>query len=188
MSDDELKVVVTTAFKMFLSSCKVNTPATSLDLLTSVMTCKMPSGLLPNAPTPKFRLTDLARFESIVEDLSNTWADGIITYSRDEASGSMMIWELSSPLSSLGGRPLLGSSSSNSLRSMELSGLSSRKRKRVVDEDADSAAGDDETLLDEEDVLGGSTSSLAKLSPDMREAYMILQKSTAKGRLLAEQV
>lgn len=186
MSDDELKVVITTAFKMLLSSCKVNTPATSLDLLTSVMTCKMPSELLPNAPTPKFRLTDLARFEHIVEDLSNTWSDGIITYSRDEASGRMMIWELSS-LSSLGGRPLLGSSS-NSLRSLELSGPSSRKRKRVVDEDADSAAGDDETLLDEEDVLGGSTSSLAKLSADMREAYMILQKSTAKGRLLAEQV
>jgi len=81
----------------------------------------------------------------------------------------------------------LGSSSSNSLRSTELSVLGSRKRKRVVDEDADSAAGDEETLL-EEDVLGGSTSSLAKLSADMREAYMILQKSTAKGRLLAEQV
>ena len=187
MSDDELKVVTTTAFKVLLSSCRVNTPATSLDLLTGVMTCKMPSGLLPNAPTPKFRLTDLARFERIVEDLSSTWVDGIITYSRDEASGRMMIWELFSPLSSLGGRPLLGSSSSNSLRSTELSVLGSRKRKRVVDEDADSAAGDEETLL-EEDVLGGSTSSLAKLSADMREAYMILQKSTAKGRLLAEQV
>ncbi|KIM45851.1 hypothetical protein M413DRAFT_440903 [Hebeloma cylindrosporum] len=186
MSDDELKVVVTTAFKMLLSSRKVNTPATSLDLLTGVMTCKMPSGLLPSTPTPKFRLTDLARFERIVEDLSNTWADGVITYSRDEASGRMMIWELSSPFGSSGGRPLLGSSSSSSLRSTELSGLNSRKRKRVVDEDADSAAGDDETLL-EEDVLGGSTSGLTKLSADMREVYMILQKSTAKGRLLAEQ-
>lgn len=57
----------------------------------------------------------------------------------------------------------------------------------MVDEDADSAAGDDETLLEEE-VMSGSTSSLAELSADMREAYMILQKSTAKGRLLAEQV
>jgi mRNA (2'-O-methyladenosine-N6-)-methyltransferase len=187
MSDDELKVVVTTALKMLLSSRKVNTPATSLELLTSVMTCKMPSGLLANAPTPKFRLTDLAHFEHIVENLSNTWTDGVITCSRDESSGRMMIWDVSSHLSSSGGRPLLGSSSSNSLRITELPGLSSRKRKRVVDEDADSAAGDDETLLEEE-VMSGSTSSLAELSADMREAYMILQKSTAKGRLLAEQV
>jgi len=187
MSDDELKVVVTTALKMLLSSHRVSTPATSLDLLTSVMTCKMPLGLFHDTSPPKFRLTDLSHFERIVEDLSNTWMDGIITCSRDESSGGMMIWDLSSHLSSSGGRPLLGSSSSNSLRSTDLPGPSSRKRKRVVDEDADSAAGDDETLLEEE-LTAGSTSTLAKLSADMREAYMILQKSTAKGRLLAEQV
>lgn len=66
----------------------------------------------------------------------------------------------------------------------------SRKRKRVVDEDADSAAGNDNDEEEEEDIgVGGSQSStLANLTNQLREVYAILQKSTAKGRLLAEQV
>lgn len=66
----------------------------------------------------------------------------------------------------------------------------SRKRKRVVDEDADSAAGNDNDEEEEEDIgVGGSQSStLANLTNQLREVYAILQKSTARGRLLAEQV
>lgn len=70
--------------------------------------------------------------------------------------------------------------------------LNSRKRKRApIDEDADSAAGDnpDETSSSngDNDYLNVNT-PLGSLSKDLREVYTILQKSTAKGRLLAERV
>ncbi|KDR83391.1 hypothetical protein GALMADRAFT_235496 [Galerina marginata CBS 339.88] len=188
MLDDELKIVAVTAFNTLIASRKVNTPITSMDLLTSVITTKMPSGLLPKSPTPKFRLTDLTRFEGIVEDLSNTWTDGIIIFSRDEVTGNMMIWDLGLRVPGSVSRPLLGVGlpSSNSAGG-DLSGLVSRKRKRVVDEDADSAAGDEEEFLEEEDFAAASRSTLANLNAEMREVYTILQKSTTKGRLLAEQ-
>ena len=70
----------------------------------------------------------------------------------------------------------------------DLPGSNLRKRKRIIDEDADSAAGDDDTSLEEEDAIAASSSTLANLNAEMREVYTILQTSTAKGRLLAEQV
>ncbi|KAF8901684.1 MT-A70-domain-containing protein [Gymnopilus junonius] len=189
MLDDELKVVAIAAFKALVTLRKVNTPTTSMELLTGVITTRMPPELLPNSPTPKFRLTDLSRFERIIEDLANTWADGIISFSRDEASGQMTIWELGLQSLTPGTQLRLdvGSQSTVQSGSGKFSGLVSRKRKRVIDEDADSAAGDDETLLEEEDAVSASGSPLANLSAEMREVYNILQKSTAKGRLLAEQ-
>ena len=194
MSDDELKIVVTTALKSLLSSHKLNTPIASIDLLTSVMTTKMPSGLLPNGiPTPRFRLTDLSRFEKILEDLVQTWTEGKMVISRDDGK-KMMIWEVGlQQQNGLVGsyKSSMGTGSLSSVGSGgDVSGSGSRKRKRVIDEDADSAAGDeeDETYLDEEDYGGNNQSSLANLSKEMREVYTILQKSTAKGRLLAEQV
>lgn len=140
----------------------------------------MPLGLLPDSiRTPRFRLTDLSRFEKIVEDLAETWTEGKIVISRDDESKKLMIWE--AVLQQQNG--LMGSFSSGG----DASG--SKKRKRVVDEDADSAVGDEESYLDEEeDNARDSCSSLANLSKEMREVYTILQKSTAKGRLLAEQV
>ena len=181
MSDNELKIVVTTALKSLLSSHKLSTPLASMDLLTSVMTTKMPLGLLPDGiRTPRFRLTDLSRFEKIVEDLAQTWTEGKIVLSRDDDSKKLMIWEV--VLQQQNG--LMGS-----LSSVGSGGDASKKRKRVVDEDADSAVGDEESYLDEEeDNARDSRSSLANLSKEMREVYTILQKSTARGRLLAEQV
>lgn len=187
MSHEELKLVVTMAFKVLIASRAIKPPITSMDLLTSVMTTKLPQGLLPNSETPKFRLTDLARFESILEDLSNTWSEGTINFSRD-ASSKMMIWELaSSQTVGSSGHPLLGAGH-QSAGTSDLLGLNSRKRKRIIDEDADSAAGDDDTSLEEEDAIAASSSTLANLNAEMREVYTILQTSTAKGRLLAEQV
>ncbi|KAF9057292.1 MT-A70-domain-containing protein [Panaeolus papilionaceus] len=182
MSDDELKVVALAAFKSLINSNKLSLPATSLTLLTKVMTVKLPLGLLPNATsTPRFKLTDLRKFESIIEDLSATWTDGLISYSRDtNGSNRMMIWELALRGSSSAGRALanLGFNASQ-----DTSG--SKKRKRVVDEDADSAAGDQEEF-EEEESNSGAPATLSSLSQEMREVYTILQKSTAKGRLLAE--
>lgn len=126
-----------------------------------------------------------------MEDLAQTWTEGKILISRDDNdSKKMMIWEVGLQ-NGLLGKSLMGTGSFSSVGSGgggDMSG--SRKRKRVVDEDADSAAGDEEeTYLDEdEDNAGNNYGSLANLSKEMREVYTILQKSTAKGRLLAEQV
>lgn len=143
----------------------------------------MPLGLLPDGiRTPRFRLTDLSRFEKILEDLAQTWTEGRIVILRDDDSKKLMIW--GAVLQQQNG--LMGSFSSSG---GDASGFGSKKRKRVVDEDADSAVGDEESYLDEEeDNARDSRSSLANLSKEMREVYTILQKSTARGRLLAEQV
>ncbi|KAF9563726.1 MT-A70-domain-containing protein [Agrocybe pediades] len=187
MSGDALRIVATTALTCLLFSHKLRTPLTSLELLTRVIGTKLPAGLLPDSQVPpKFRLTDLSRFERILEDLSTNWADGHISLSRDEATNKMMIWEVGLDSTGSGARHPSGSSSSTTAG--EGSGLVSKKRKRVVDEDADSAAGDEEEVAyDGDDVVGSSASTLASLNVEMREVYMLLQKSTAKGKLLAEQ-
>ncbi|KAF8165010.1 MT-A70-domain-containing protein [Crassisporium funariophilum] len=198
MSDDELKIVTTHALSLLLSSptkpTKLSLPCTSLDLLTTLITTPAPPGLLPRAgPAPKFRLTDLAKFERIVEELAGGgWADGRIVWTREGGlGGRMMIWEIGL---GLGGRGVLGGGASGiGLGSgVGTGGEGVRKRKRVVDEDADSAAGDEEEEEEEEEGNAGLEdgrvgSTLANLSAEMREVYTILQRSTAKGRLLAEQ-
>lgn len=69
-----------------------------------------------------------------------------------------------------------------------------RKRKRVVDEDADSAAGSEHEEEDEDEERGmgmgrkPAPSTVDSLSKDMKEVYALLQRGTARGRLLAEQV
>jgi len=62
-----------------------------------------------------------------------------------------------------------------------------RKRKRVIDEDADSAAGSGDEAEEYEEVKKPAT-ALESLSKELKEVYATLQRSTAKGRLLAEQV
>lgn len=200
MSDEELKLVLVTALKYLLtsSSTAISTPLSSLEFLSHVLTIRIPSGLLPHSPPPKFRLTDLDRFERLLEELSTTWEDGWIVLSRSRRSesnvtGNLTIYEIGLGSRKHGSnRALLTHSAS--ISSMETASTL-RKRKRVVDEDADSAAGDGEDedeLAGQADVgsldgpSGGST--LANLSPEMREVYTFMQKGTAKGRLLAERV
>jgi mRNA (2'-O-methyladenosine-N6-)-methyltransferase len=171
MSDDELKTVVSAALQKLLNFGKISSPISSMDLLTRVISS---NPLLPNSnSTPRFRLTDLPRFESILESLSRTWETGTITLSREREG--LIVTDIR-----------LGNCSSGMFATTE---GNSRKRKRIVDEDADSAAGDGDA---EESILGDSasrsSSTLGGLSKELREVYTILQKSTAKGRLLAEQV
>ncbi|KAF9008730.1 hypothetical protein BDQ17DRAFT_71286 [Cyathus striatus] len=130
MSDNELKLLAISALGILFSSQQISTPITSTDLLARVITTKTPSGLFSSSSSPRFRLTDLPKFESILEDLSHTWEDGRISLTGGPGSGEMTIWEVS--LSAVG----------HPIGSVDL--LNSRKRKRVVDEDADSAAGDDD--------------------------------------------
>lgn len=98
-----------------------------------------------------------------------------------------MIWVLESAQVGSNG-PLVLNTGHLSAGSSDPSGTNSRKRKRIIDEDADSAAGDDDNSLEEDEALGASLSTLATLSTEMREIYTIMQARTAKGRLLAEQV
>jgi len=62
-----------------------------------------------------------------------------------------------------------------------------RKRKRPpVDEEADSAAGDDADERSSTNSPPPSATPLAILGKELREVYAILQRATAKGRLMAE--
>lgn len=172
MSNEALKVVAASALYNIFSSGKASAPITSTQLLIRVITTKSPPGLLPNTSTaPRFRLTDLSRFESILESFSPTWEHGTLSLSRE--NGELTVMDVSL-LSSSAAQSALGES------------LNPRKRKRVVDEEADSAAGDD----DAEDTSFDSPAptTLGSLSKELREVYALMQKGTAKGRLLAEQV
>ncbi|KAK0206172.1 MT-A70-domain-containing protein [Desarmillaria ectypa] len=170
MSDEELIVVASAALQHLLNKGSLTVPISSIDLLVRVITYKPPQGLIVNKPkVPRFRLTDLTRFEAILESLSQSWDQGSIMFTKE--NGEFNILDLR-----------LASSSSN------VGSTLSHKRKRVIDEEADSAAGDDESEdTSSEDAVNQPCSALASLSKEQRQVFAIIQKSTAKGRLLAEQ-
>ncbi|GLB33550.1 putative MT-A70-domain-containing protein [Lyophyllum shimeji] len=178
MSDDELRVLATTALTSLLTSGQLSFPMTAMSLLTRVVSTKVPHGLFanPSSSNIRFRLTDRSRFESILEDLSRTWDQATISLSRENGETTVLDIVLN---------PNGQTRSVLDATSWDVS--ASRKRKRVIDEDADSAAGDEETEDSYEELPGSRTSALGSLSKEMREVYAILQKGTAKGRLLAEQ-
>ncbi|KII95870.1 hypothetical protein PLICRDRAFT_98933 [Plicaturopsis crispa FD-325 SS-3] len=138
-----------------------------MELLIQVVASK-PSGVLAST-TPSFRLTDLRRFESILDTLAQSWEHGCITLSKEDGEFVVMDVRLGEPSA--------------------LANLVTRKRKRVIDEDADSASGgeDNQSSLDESPARAPPSTALGELSKELKEVYAILQKSTAKGRLLAEQ-
>ena len=166
MSDDELSLLVSTSLQSLLSSGQISTPITSMDFLLALIyfTASTSTSALK---TP--RLSDLQRVEKVLEAFSSNWEHGFILLSRED--GELTITDVQ-----------LGN----------LRTLNPRKRKRApIDEDADSAAGDNP---DETSSANGDNDSpvvntpLGSLSKDLRDVYATLQKSTAKGRLLAERV
>ena len=175
----KLNIVASAALLTLFCARKVSVPIASFDLLARVISSgPPPEGLLPGPnPTPSFRLTDLARFERILEALAQSWDYGRIVVSRGEGE------ELTVLDVQLGqahrGAPDDGA-------------LHGRKRKRVVDEDADSAAGDveedEERSRSREVVRKPAPTTLDSLSKELKEVYALLQRGTARGRLLAEQV
>jgi mRNA (2'-O-methyladenosine-N6-)-methyltransferase len=180
MSDDELRVVAIAAIHSLVNSGKLSLPLSVMDLLAQVVAFKVPAGLLPNSSSKaRFRLTDKSRFESILQDLSHTWDQGTLSLSRE--NGQLIIMDISLDA----GHPhqaLAGTEGRSG------AALNSRKRKRVIDEDADSAAGDDDAEDSLEDVLVSQrATTLGSLSKELRDVYSLLQRSTARGRLLAEQ-
>lgn len=176
MSEDELRLLASTVLNTLFTSGRASPPITSMDLLTKVITSKPPAGLSANSSSniPRFRLIDLTLFESILENLSQSWEYGSLSLSREGPNNRLCVMDVR-----------LGNAS-QSLFPGEIP----RKRKRVVDEDADSASGgeDADELSSFGDDATMPSTTLGALSKEMREVYSILQKGTARGRLLAEQV
>ncbi|KAJ8592124.1 MT-A70-domain-containing protein [Rhizopogon salebrosus TDB-379] len=166
MGDDELSLLVSTSLQTLMSSGRISTPLTSMNFLLALISFRA-STSASGLKIP--RLSDLPRIEKVLEVFSSNWEHGSILLSRE--GGELIITDVhfGTPRASV---------------------LNLRKRKRApIDEDADSAAGDnpDETSSSNGDNDSpGVNTPLGSLSKDLREVYAILQKSTAKGRLLAE--
>ncbi|KIK67042.1 hypothetical protein GYMLUDRAFT_37078 [Collybiopsis luxurians FD-317 M1] len=169
--DERLKLVASIALLSLFTSGAVSTPISSKDLLTRVITYKLPS--LPSN-LPRFRLTDLFKFEAALESLAHDWDSAELKLVRED--GQVVVMDVVFP---------------NGL-STTTSGLdfNPRKRKRVIDEEADSAAGsepeeeeDDKAI---QEIGGYKQSGLAGFSKQQREVYALMQKGTAKSKLIAE--
>jgi hypothetical protein len=180
-NDEQFKIIASSALKTLFSSGKVMTPISSFDLLARIITHGPPkTGLLPGLdPPPRFRLTDLARFDEILQRFSEEWDEGKIVLSRDSQVGETTVLDVQLGQTSKGQAAVGGALAHG------------KKRKRVVDEDADSASGaQEEEEEPSEDMESRKVvrSTLDSLSKEMREVYSLLQRGTAKGRLIAEQV
>lgn len=174
MSDpiQQLTSITSAALHALFSSGKVTVPVDAMELLTKVITSEPHRRLSGGDRARSFRLTDLARFESILESLSRDWEHGLIYLQHDEDSGSVTVIDVQLGTTAVPSR--------------------GRKRKHSIDEDADSAAGDMEPVKEEEhdeyETPRGPGPRMANLSKELKEVYAILQRGTAKGRLLAEEV
>ena len=175
--DDKLKLVASSAVQSLFSTNAVSAPISSFDLLTRVIASSPPPA--PGSPpTRRLRLTDLSQFERILESLSENWEHGRIKVSREDADGELTVMDVQ-----------LGSTREGPSAQPQSSPVR-RKRKRVVDEDDDSAAGraeEDETP-ERPEAWKPPPSTLESLSKTLKEVYNLMQQSTAKGKLLAEQV
>lgn len=169
MPDDELQPFVSDILYNLFSANKSLCPISSLNLLLRI--------IQHSKERPILRLTELPRFNAILTSLSTHWDKGSLCIAQEGDQVTVVDVLLST------GRPkeTLGDSF-----------LNSRKRKRVIDEEADSAAGDENEEEEEEAFPHESQkhlwSTLANLSKEQREVYAMVQRGTAKGRLLAEEV
>ncbi|KAI0092838.1 MT-A70-domain-containing protein [Irpex rosettiformis] len=175
-TDEKLKIVVSSSLRSIFCANKASTPISSFDLLTRVISAgPPPAGLLPGpAPLPRLRLTDLKKFESVLESLAQEWDAGRMVISREDRSGDVTVLDVQLGRASKA-QPVVPHG---------------KKRKRVIDEDADSAAGDaeeEEESVDDIGIRKPAPSTLDSLSKEMKEVYSLLQRGTARGKLLAEQ-
>ena len=173
MADEQFRSLVSDTLYSLFSSSKVHTPIGSLELLSTSIATDLGSTPRDSTTLPKarFRLTDRSRFECAIEALAKHWERGSISITRDENGVTVTDVHLGS-----------GSSAETIARVIG-------KRKRVKDEDADSAAGSGDEAEDAyEEETPKPCTTLAILPKELKEVYAFLQRSTAKGRLLAEQV
>jgi len=173
MADEQFRNLVSETLCSLFSSSRIHTPLGSLELLSTAIAADLASttGDSTAPRKPRFRLTDRSRFECAIEALAKHWERGSISIIRDESGVTVTDVHLGS--------------SSNAETTARVIG----KRKRVKDEDADSAAGSGDEAEDAyEEETHKPCTTLATLSKELKEVYAFLQRSTAKGRLLAEQV
>jgi mRNA m6A methyltransferase catalytic subunit len=150
-----------------LISNKVSLPLRSPELLRHLITST------PRTPgaRPAFRLPDRPILERCLRILARNWEHGSLFLQQDQ-SGELVLVD-----AQLGG----------STRPAE------RKRKRSTEDDADSAVGSDMegSMGAEEDMYlanGDTGPRLGQLSVELKEVYALLQRGTAKAKLLAEEV
>ncbi|KAI6151820.1 MT-A70-domain-containing protein [Pisolithus tinctorius] len=162
MQDDQLASVVSSVLREAFSTGILSAPLSSRDLLLHLISSKAGSG------SPTLKLTDLRRVDTVLEWLENHWEHGTIRTSRDDDALTIVdVW----------------------LGNTRVNVLNPRKRKRAVDEEADSAAGDENDESSSRSLSRSpppSRTPLGSLSKELKEVYALLQRSTAKGRLLAE--
>ncbi|KZT38972.1 MT-A70-domain-containing protein [Sistotremastrum suecicum HHB10207 ss-3] len=137
---------------------KLHFPLTSRELFFK---CISSSPVTPGSNASPIRLPDLPRFERALEQFSQTWELGEIVLNKSTDNSDVLILNIS-----LGARKANG-----------------KKRKR--DEEDDSGEDEDETSTDaatkKEDM------PLGVFSPELQEVYALIQRGTAKKRLLAQQ-
>ena len=171
---DPLLPEISSAIHYLFSSRDATTPISSLNLLGLI--------IASSRKAPLLRLHELHRFEAILETLSQpqAWEHGAITLLKTTSGGVVTNVILVKRLAHV---PYDGSTTLPN----------PKKRKRPpVDEEAESREGSEHghSSFEEEEIRPPkpTVSSLSNLSEEMKEIYEILQKPTAKGRLLAEQV
>lgn len=160
--DDELASVVSSVLRDAFSTGVLSAPISSWDLLLHFISLKAGAG------SPTLRLTDLRRLDTILERLENHWEYGTIRTNRNDDALTVVDVYLGN------GRADVSNP---------------RKRKRAVDEEADSAAGDEHDECSSRSLSRSpppSRTPLGSLGKELKEVYALLQRSTAKGRLLAE--
>ena len=171
---DPLLPEISSAIRSLFSTRVVTTPISSLNLLGRI--------IASSHKAPLLRLHELHRFEGILESLSQPqgWEHGTVTLLKNSSGVVVMNVVLVKKLTLV---PYDSSSGSSN----------PKKRKRPpVDEEAESREGSEhgQSSVEEEEIRPPkpAASSLSNLSVEMKEIYEILQKPTARGKLLAEQV
>lgn len=160
---EDWKQQATRCIKDLFGSGDVEAPISAFNLLSRLLSSPSAS-----RTSPVFRLTDLHKLEQVLEDLADSWDSGSIILLRDDEGLHVMQVRLEG--------------------ADQLDTNLSRKRKRAVDEDADSAEEEAARTSPTSARKNASGSPLYGLSKEAQETYALSQRGTARHRLLTEQV
>ncbi|KAG9025545.1 hypothetical protein FRB95_010071 [Tulasnella sp. JGI-2019a] len=143
---------------IFSPPCTVRLPINSNDLLTAIISWILTAHPIP---TGRLKLTDLKELEDLLVDFAQTWEHGtiIIEYDKSAQIAHRLISQVT-------------------VEEVQVNPPLVQKRKRREN------SGEPETPVSQNrpEVLDAH-----HISHDLRQVYMMLQRGTAKGKLLAEQ-
>ncbi|KAG8855870.1 hypothetical protein FRB96_006692 [Tulasnella sp. 330] len=136
-------------------------PIASSDLLTAVVSWTLTAHPIPKA---RLKLTDLKVLEDLLVDFSQNWEHGTLTIEYDKSAqvGNYLASQVT-------------------VDSIQLTAPLVKKRKR-----RDNSA-EPETPVNQQQQHRLAVLDAHHISHDLQEVYMMLQRGTAKGKLLAEQ-